>query len=130
MHPHARETLAIRPAKVGRDALRAPLAAGQDRVQQDARRAVQQGHYVPLENVVRDALRHHPGKLLEVELDDGIYEVEILREDGVVVELDYDARNGKLLKTALVACCVTCWPTMMPSRPSACSPCWSRPPQS
>jgi len=30
-----------------------------------------------------------------------VYEVEILRADGVVVELDYDARNGKLLKTEL-----------------------------
>ena len=28
-------------------------------------------------------------------------EVEILRPDGVVVELDYDARNGRLLKTEL-----------------------------
>ena len=76
-----------------------PVAAGDDHAQQTARRAVQQGHYVPLEGVVRDALRRHAGTLLEVELDDGVYEVEILRGDGAVVELDYDARNGKLLKT-------------------------------
>ncbi|WP_093819547.1 PepSY domain-containing protein [Stenotrophomonas indicatrix] len=81
----------------------APTAAGpaQDPAQQAARRAVQQGRYVPLEGVVRDALKRHPGQLLEVELDDGVYEVEILRADGVVVELDYDARNGRLLKTEL-----------------------------
>lgn len=81
----------------------APTAAAtvQDPAQQVARRAVQQGRYVPLEGVVRDALRRYPGQLLEVELDDGVYEVEILRGDGVVVELDYDARNGKLLKTEL-----------------------------
>jgi len=78
-----------------------PAAAGDDPAQQTARRAVEQGRYVPLENVVRDAIRRHPGKLLEVELDDGVYEVEILRADGVVVELDYDARTGKLLKTEL-----------------------------
>ena len=48
-----------------------------------------------------DALKRFPGQLLEVELDDGVYEVEILRGDGVVVELDYDARSGKLLKTEL-----------------------------
>ncbi|GAB3065943.1 PepSY domain-containing protein [Stenotrophomonas tumulicola] len=78
-----------------------PAAAGDDHAQQTARRAVEQGRYVPLEDVVRDALRRHPGKFLEVELDDGVYEVEILRDDGVVVELDYDARNGKLLKTEL-----------------------------
>lgn len=78
----------------------APVAAdkGQDHDQQTARRAVREGKYVPLENVVRDALRRHPGKLLEVELDDGVYEVEILRSDGRVVELDYDARKGTLLK--------------------------------
>ena len=80
----------------------APAAgSAQDPSQQTARRAVEQGRYSPLENVVRDALRRHPGKLLEVELDDGVYEVEILRADGVVVELDYDARNGTLLKTEL-----------------------------
>ena len=81
----------------------APTATGpaQDPAQQVARRAVQQGRYVPLESVVRDALKRHPGQLLEVELDDGVYEVEILRADGVVVELDYDARSGKLLKTEL-----------------------------
>ncbi len=81
----------------------APIAAApaQDPAQQVARRAVQQGRYVPLESVVRDALKRYPGQLLEVELDDGVYEVGILRGDGVVVELDYDARSGKLLKTEL-----------------------------
>jgi len=76
-----------------------PATAGEDHAQQTARRAVEQGRYVPLENVVRDAMRRHAGKLLEVELDDGVYEVEILRGDGAVVELDYDARTGRLLKT-------------------------------
>lgn len=80
-----------------------PLATGhgQDAAQQAARQALKQGRYVPLERIVRDALQRHPGKLLEVELDDGVYEVEILRADGVVVELDYDARSGALLKTEL-----------------------------
>ncbi|KAG0739772.1 hypothetical protein G6F24_017234 [Rhizopus arrhizus] len=91
-------TLALLLALAG-----APHAAAPppDPAPQVARRAVQQGRYVPLEGVVRDALRRYPGQLLEVELDDGVYEVEILRTDGVVVELDYDARNGKLLKTEL-----------------------------
>lgn len=82
-------------------------AAPQDRMrvldggsrQQDAvRHAVQQGRYVPLEQVVADALRRYPGELVEVELDDGNYEIEILGADGVVMELDYDARSGRLLK--------------------------------
>ena len=80
-----------------------PQAQASDSPQHAARLAVQQGRYVPLQQVVRDALRLHPGQLLEVELDqdDHRYEVEILLADGVVAELDYDARTGKLLKTEL-----------------------------
>lgn len=67
--------------------------------QQDAvRHAVRQGRLVPLEQVVADALRRYPGQLLEVELDEGKYEIEILGADGVVMELDYDAATGRLLK--------------------------------
>ncbi|WP_422505783.1 PepSY domain-containing protein [Stenotrophomonas sp. GZD-301] len=67
--------------------------------QQDAvRQAVRQGRYVPLEQVVADALRRYPGKLVEVDLDDDRYEIEILGANGVVMELDYDARSGRLLK--------------------------------
>ncbi len=79
----------------------APVPPAAMPAQQNARHAVQQGRYLPLEHIVRDALQRHPGTLLEVELDDDVYEVEILRADGVVVELDYDARNGRLLKTEL-----------------------------
>jgi uncharacterized membrane protein YkoI len=34
-----------------------------------------------------------------VDLDEGEYEIEILRDDGVVVEFEYDAQTGKLLDT-------------------------------
>lgn len=71
---------------------------GDAREQQAVRQAVQQGRYVPLETVVRDALKRSPGRLLEVELDDDTYEIEILGPNGKVMELDYDARNGRLLK--------------------------------
>lgn len=66
--------------------------------QQAVRQAVEQGRYVPLKSVVQDALRRYPGQLLEVELDDGRYEIEILGANGVVMELDYDATSGRLLK--------------------------------
>lgn len=67
--------------------------------QQDAvRQAVRQGRLVPLQQVVADALHRYPGKLVEVELDDGKYEIEILGANGVVMELDYDAATGRLLK--------------------------------
>lgn len=69
-----------------------------NRQQDSVRQAVRQGRFVPLEQVVADALRRYPGKLIEVELDDDTYEVEILGPDGVVMELDYDAATGRLLK--------------------------------
>ncbi|WP_343238158.1 PepSY domain-containing protein [Stenotrophomonas sp.] len=71
---------------------------GGNRQQDSVRQAVRQGRFVPLEQVVADALRRYPGKLIEVELDDDTYEVEILGPDGVVMELDYDAATGRLLK--------------------------------
>ncbi|WP_315985469.1 MULTISPECIES: PepSY domain-containing protein [Stenotrophomonas] len=71
---------------------------GGSRQQDSVRQAVRQGRFVPLEQVVADALRRYPGKLIEVELDDDTYEVEILGPDGVVMELDYDAATGRLLK--------------------------------
>lgn len=79
-------------------ALSAPAAANDQR---EARLGVAQGRYVPLETVIRDALRRQPGQLLEAELDEGEYEIEILRADGLVAELDYDARTGTLLKMEL-----------------------------
>jgi uncharacterized membrane protein YkoI len=63
----------------------------------DARAAVERGERVALAPLVADALRRHPGKLVEAELDGDEYEIEILRADGRVVELEYDARTGKLI---------------------------------
>ena len=54
------------------------------------------GERVALAPLVADALRRHPGQLIEAELDGDEYEIEILREDGRVVELEYEARTGKL----------------------------------
>lgn len=65
----------------------------------DARSAVARGERVALAPLVADALRRHPGRLIEAEYEDGEYEIEILRDDGAIVELDYDARTGKLRKT-------------------------------
>lgn len=76
-----------------------PQAHDAGRGQQEAvRQAVRQGRLVPLQQVVADALRRYPGTLVEVELDDGEYEVEILGPNGVVMEFDYDAVTGRLLK--------------------------------
>ena len=75
-------------------------AAGSDDADR-ARRAVERGEYVALQGLIDDALERHPGRLVSVELDEAEYEIEILREDGVVVELEYDARTGKLLESEI-----------------------------
>lgn len=64
-----------------------------------ARNARSSGQYVPLQTILDDAEAREPGRIIEVELDedDDEYEIEILRPDGIVVELDYDARTGELL---------------------------------
>lgn len=54
--------------------------------------------HVPLEPLLHEALRLQPGDVLDVELDDGEYEVEILRADGRIVEITFNARTGKLIE--------------------------------
>jgi uncharacterized membrane protein YkoI len=64
-----------------------------------ARAAQRHGDFVPLETILADAEKRQPGRVLDVELeDDHEYEIEILRADGVMVELEYDARTGKLIE--------------------------------
>ena len=68
-----------------------------------AREGVRSGEFVRLESLITDAERRYPGRVVEVELDDDDdeYEIEILMADGRVVELTYDARNGRLLKVEI-----------------------------
>ena len=62
------------------------------------REAVARGEMVPLEHALDDAQRRHAGQVLEVELEGDEYEIEILGDDGVIRELEYDARTGELLE--------------------------------
>ena len=73
-----------------------PRAASADDDAERARNAVAAGRYVPLEDILKDALSRYPGQVVEVELDDDEYEIEILLEDGNKVELEFDARSGEL----------------------------------
>ena len=82
-------------------ALCAPVALQAQAPERDherARQARSSGAYVPLQTILDDALRREAGRIVDVELDedDDEYEIEILRPDGVVVELEYDARTGAL----------------------------------
>ena len=67
-----------------------------------ARQALESGQILPLRTVLDKLEREHPGKVLEVELeqDDGrwIYEVKLLQADGQLLKLKLDAKTGVLLQ--------------------------------
>lgn len=57
------------------------------------------GDFIPLERILADAERY--GRMVEVELEGARYEIEVLRSDGVLLELEYDAYSGRLLHTEI-----------------------------
>lgn len=66
-----------------------------------ARRAMQAGEIMPLHTLLERVAQRHPGQVVEVELEreDGawIYELKLLRPDGVLLKLELDARDGTVL---------------------------------
>ncbi len=78
-------------------------AQARDLDQDEALRLRQEGVILPLEQLMQPALGHYPrATLLEAELEEEgdvfVYEVELLTADGVVRELELDARDGRVLK--------------------------------
>ncbi|UJJ31199.1 PepSY domain-containing protein [Halopseudomonas maritima] len=75
--------------------------SARDLSQDEALALTEQGHIVPLQVFVNDALQRFPGRLLEaeLELDDDryIYEIEVVTRTRRVMELEYDAVTGDLL---------------------------------
>lgn len=67
----------------------------------EVRELVRQGEILPLQSIVERAVGEQTGQLLEVELeredDIWVYELELLRDDGRVYKLYYDARTGEHL---------------------------------
>ena len=68
-----------------------------------ARRAVERGELLPLAKILASAAKTHSGRVLDVELerDDGryLYEIDVLLNDGRVIELTFDGRTGELLES-------------------------------
>lgn len=68
----------------------------------DAKKLAEAGTIQPLEKILEQARRIHPGQVLETELERKgeryIYEIKLADDRGVVWELKYDARTGELLK--------------------------------
>ncbi|KPK38517.1 MAG: hypothetical protein AMJ69_08245 [Gammaproteobacteria bacterium SG8_47] len=67
-----------------------------------ARTLVEAGEILPLEAILSKAQGEYAGRVLEVELESKgrrrIYEIELIDEQGVVRELEYDAHSGELLR--------------------------------
>ncbi len=79
-------------------ALLPATAKDQDR----AREAVRRGEAVPLAQVTEHALRTFGGRVIEVDIDGERrrieYELELLLDDGRVIELKYEGRTGHLIE--------------------------------
>lgn len=79
-----------------------PAAAGEELGQAEIRELVRQGEILPLDTILAQFPAREFGKLLdlEVERERGVivYEFEFLRADGRIVEIEVDARNGRVLE--------------------------------
>ncbi len=55
-----------------------------------------------LESLIAQVQRDYPGQIIKIELDDRrdryIYEIELVNDEGVVIELDIDAATGEVIK--------------------------------
>ena len=66
-----------------------------------ARVALESGEILPLQTIIAQLEQVYPGQILEVELerDDGlwIYEIKLVRANGVLIKIELDASDGRLL---------------------------------
>ncbi|MDR9437693.1 MAG: PepSY domain-containing protein [Thiohalophilus sp.] len=69
----------------------------------EARELRQQGKILSLQEILQRVEKDYPGQVIETELErehgSYIYELEILTDNGRVIELEVDAASGKILKT-------------------------------
>jgi len=80
----------------------AQVAASEDLSQAEIRELVRQGEIIPLETILAQFPPGEYGKLLDLEAEREhgtvVYEFEFLRADGRIVEIEVDARNGRILE--------------------------------
>jgi uncharacterized membrane protein YkoI len=73
-----------------------------DHDQDRAFEAVQRGEVLPLDKVLAGLGQRHPGELIGVELERRagrwIYEVRLIDGNGRLIDLDIDARTGKVIR--------------------------------
>lgn len=68
-----------------------------------AKNLLDRGNILPLQSILDKAYKLYPGKILEVELETEdhmlVYELELLLDNGHVVELLFDATTGQHIST-------------------------------
>ncbi|MEX2352624.1 MAG: PepSY domain-containing protein [Gammaproteobacteria bacterium] len=69
---------------------------------EEARELKQSGQIMSLESLIARVREDYPGTIIEIELDDKndryIYEIEVVNDEGVVIDLEIDAATGEVLK--------------------------------
>jgi uncharacterized membrane protein YkoI len=77
-------------------------AADQERDQEQARRALEAGEILPLDQILQEVQQRYPGTVVELELtpEGGrwVYELELLAPDGRLLKLRIDAKSKQLLQ--------------------------------
>lgn len=67
-----------------------------------ARKAVEQGEVLPLQQIMQKISKDYPGQVLEVELEREnqawVYEIKQLSASGVLTKLEVDAKTGAVIK--------------------------------
>ena len=81
------------------------MAGSKSHSHEQVRDALRRGQVLPLTRILAIAQSRAPGEVIKVELDDDddhggrlIYEVKTLSKSGRVMEVELDARTGKVLK--------------------------------
>ena len=77
------------------------IGVAKDIDQDDARVLREQGRILPLEQVLEVALRLHPGRVIEVELEKArglyVYEIEIADGNGRIWEVELNASDASVI---------------------------------
>ncbi len=77
-----------------------PIYADSDH--ERAKKALESGQVLPLQDILQKISKDYPGQVLEVELDQEkgawIYEIKQLSSNGTILKLDVDAKTGQVLK--------------------------------
>ncbi len=78
-----------------------PLRSLADSDHDRAREALESGEILPLRTIIARLELDYPGQILEVELDHDddlwVYEIKLVRANGVLIKIKLDASDGRLL---------------------------------